>query len=351
MFSPRRKLKYKEEDIVKSHGLYLITAIIICMVIGCQQSETKKVSPFEQNSKLGRGVNIIGYDAIWDSFDQGRFQEKHFKLIKEAGFSTVRINLHPFRHMDSTTFEIRDHWWNVLDWAVENALVNDLMVILDMHEFHAMAHQTEARTPMWLSFWKQLASHLKESPNTVLFELLNEPFGNLTDKKWNQLLLEGLATVRETNPYRTVIIGPGHFNSMGHLDSLLLPEDDQNIIVTVHYYSPGRFTHQGAPWAGRADSIGIQWLGTEEEKQAIINDFQKTQDWAQKHNRPIFLGEFGVYDKADIESRTRYLSFVVETMESHGWSWAYWQFDSDFILYYIEDDHWNEPVLKALMSN
>jgi endoglucanase len=57
---------------------------------------------FEQNRKLGRGVNIIGYDPIWRARDQARFQEKHFRLLRAAGFSSVRINLHPLRHMDRT---------------------------------------------------------------------------------------------------------------------------------------------------------------------------------------------------------------------------------------------------------
>ena len=50
--------------------------------------------------RLGRGVNIIGYDPIWRSRDQTRFQEKHFRLLKEAGFQSVRVNLHVFGHMD-----------------------------------------------------------------------------------------------------------------------------------------------------------------------------------------------------------------------------------------------------------
>ena len=36
----------------------------------------------EQNRRLGRGVNILGYDPIWRSRDQARFQEKHFRLLK-----------------------------------------------------------------------------------------------------------------------------------------------------------------------------------------------------------------------------------------------------------------------------
>ena len=55
-----------------------------------------------------------------------------------------------------------------------------------------------------------------------------------------------------------------------------------------------------------------------------------------------------MYDKAPMESRVRYLTFLVGTMEKLGWSWAYWQFDSDFILYDVKNDKWIEPVRDAL---
>jgi endoglucanase len=51
-----------------------------------------------------------------------------------------------------------------------------------------------------------------------------------------------------------------------------------------------------------------------------------------------------------MESRLRYLEFVTRTMEKLGWSWAYWQFDSDFILYDVRSDKWVEPVLNALIA-
>lgn len=95
-------------------------------------AEQRSASAFSTNRRLGRGVNIIGYDPIWRSMDQARFKARYFGMIKEAGFSTVRINLHAFRHMDpDNDYALRDSWWQVLDWAVENALKADLMVILD----------------------------------------------------------------------------------------------------------------------------------------------------------------------------------------------------------------------------
>ena len=154
-----------------------------------QDTSAQGRDAFAQNKRLGRGVNVLGYDPIWKDRNQGRFQAEHFRLIREAGFSHVRINLHPFRDCGGT---IKDSYFQTLDRAVEQALANKLMVILDFHEF-------------------------------------------------------------------------------------------------------------------------------------------------------------GVYDKAEMASRVRYLDFVTRDVEERGWSWAYWEFDSDFILYDIPGKRWIEPVRGALV--
>ncbi len=305
---------------------------------------------FQQNNRLGRGVNIIGYDPLWRDPSKARFKDEYFKLIREAGFNHVRINLHPFRDraMDQQD-KLTEQYLKTLDWAVEQALANKLLVVLDFHEFQEMARQPKSKKPRMLAFWQQLAEHYKNAPPEVLFELLNEPNSELTPELWNELLRETLAVVRQINPKRTVVIGPGQWNNINMLEKLKLPDDDRHIIVTIHYYSPFDFTHQGAAWAGRKDKVGIAWKGTDSEKQAILTDFHKAQAWAEKHRRPLYLGEFGVYDRADMDSRVRWLSFVTREAEKLGWSWAYWQFDGDFIVYDIPNNRWVEPVLKALI--
>ena len=52
---------------------------------------------------------------------------------------------------------------------------------------------------------------------------------------------------------------------------------------------------------------------------------------------------------APMASRVRYAGCVGRTAEANGWSWAWWQFDSDFSLYDIERDVWVEPILHALI--
>jgi endoglucanase len=308
------------------------------------------VDAHSQNRRLARGVNIIGYDPLWGNREQARMQDKHFRLIKEAGFNHVRINLHPFKHMgDAPDYPIKPAWLETLDWAVEQALGQELLVILDMHEFNAMARDPEGLKPKYLAVWEQLAARYQGAPDTVLFELLNEPNGALTPALWNQFLLEPYAIARSTNPGRTLIIGPAFWNGIDHIEDLELPESDRNIIVTVHYYHPMAFSHQGAPWSEHGDHAGVTWKGTPAEQEAVVRHLDGVRVWAEGQNRPILLGEFGAYDKADMASRVRYTNFVARHAEHLGWSWSYWQFDSDFVVYDIDEDTWVKPILNALI--
>jgi endoglucanase len=332
-------------------NVMLIAVFIVLGHFCFGQMEAQSTSAKELCLKMGKGVNIIGYDnALWQDYTKGRFKEKYFKMIKEAGFSTVRINLHPFSAMDSAKI-INPKWLETLDWVVKNGLEAKLILILDMHEYNAMADDPIGKKELFLSVWRQLSVRYKNTPNDVIFELLNEPNQKLTTEIWNNYLQEAIKIVREANPNRTVIIGPGNWNGIESLKTLILPKEDQNIIVTVHFYHPMRFTHQGAPWSkDTKDLSGITWTGTADEKAEVETKLKVAADWSKENNRPIFLGEFGAYDKGDMESRVRYTNYVARIAENYGFSWAYWQFDSDFIVYNIDKEAWVMPILNALVN-
>ncbi len=330
--------------------LFLLMALMVGYAPSAIAVEPQAVDPYVQIKRLGRGVNILGYDPIWKNFHKARFKERHFKLIHDAGFQTVRINLNVLQRLNAgNRYRLSDAWLKTLDWAVKDALENHLMVILDLHNFTDVAKDPLGYKPRFLAFWKQISAHFQDSPDSVLFEILNEPNGKLTPALWNEFMHEALAIIRATNPTRTVVIGPPFWNGIDHLKDLSLPQDDHNIIVTVHYYVPMTFTHQGAPWVKEAAHLsGVTW-GSAEDRKRVEDDFARVQDWSAQHHRPILLGEFGSYDKAPMESRARYTAFVARTAESLGWAWTYWQFDSDFIVYDIDKDRWVEPLLKALI--
>ncbi len=332
---------------MKSLSVFFFALLVL--LVTNTNSYSQKTIASQQCEKLGRGVNIIGYDdALWKNHTQGRFKEDYFKMIKDAGFSNIRVNLHPFSHMDKS-YTIDPMWLATLDWVVQKGLEANLMIILDLHEYNAMADDPEAKKEMLFAVWRQLAPRYKDRPSQVIFELLNEPNRKLSVDLWNEYLVEMVKIIRETNPDRTLIIGPGNWNGIESLPTLKLPVNDKNIIVTVHFYHPMNFTHQGAPWSAENKHLkGITWNGTPEEMDLIVTSLKVAADWSKQNNRPIFLGEFGAYDKGDMDSRARYTAFVARTAEKLNFSWAYWQFDSDFIVYDIDKGQWVYPILHAL---
>jgi endoglucanase len=323
--------------------------LIIASLSVSAQTKWGKDFAFKQNEKLGRGVNIIGYDPLWKDSTKARMKDEHFKLIKEAGFSNVRIVISPFKFsMNDSTFAINPKFFTTLDWAIKTALKNKLMAIVDFHEHSAMQKDPLGTKPKLLAMWKQIAEHCKDYPKEVLFEIANEP--NMKPEIWNGIHSEAYKILRQSNPKRTIIIGTINGNQIKHLQDLTLPEDDRNIIVAIHYYSPIQFTHQGAPWSVKnKDLSGITWTQSDAEMKGVNDDFEIAQQWSKKYNRPLTLGEFGAYEKADMASRVKWTNYVARQAESNHWSWSYWQFDSDFILYDMKSQSWVETIKNALI--
>jgi endoglucanase len=298
---------------------------------------------------LHRGVNILGYDPIWRDSAKARFQKRHFAAIRRGGFDFVRVNLQAFRHMDGQN-RLDPIWLKRLDWVVQGATAAGLSVILDEHDFEPCSADPAMCRVRLGAFWDQVARRYRRAPSTVLFELLNEPHDKLDAAAWNALLKEMLAIVRRTNPARTVVIGPTQWNSLAALDTLDLPANDRAILVTFHYYEPFRFTHQGASWAKLADVHGVGW-GNDEDRARLDSDFDRVRDWSRRSGRPILLGEFGAYDKSGtpVALRAAYTAAVARAAERRGFPWAYWQFDSDFVVWDMKANDWVRPIKDALI--
>ena len=329
----------------------------------------------------------------------------------------------------------------------------------------------------WLSLWQQISQHYKSEPDSVFFELLNEPHDQLNNY-WAEYLKLGLAEIRKTNPNRIVIVGSKFSNSIRDLQSIDLPKNDKNLIATFHYYEPFEFTHQGAPWVDPVPPIGLNWsksdaslasgwenrswstnvsfrnenievdytegwaglflyygsflkdytqisfitnqslelsilcvfdqekaykfttpdvrtehkidlskcsdgsseidritiqnfspdpqhglvleniklIGNNKElslvtsvAKAMSTSLKRAAKWSKDNNRPLFMGEFGAYEQADMTSRIKWTSFVREEAEKQNIAWAYWEFGTNFGVYDREKSEWKNGLLKALI--
>jgi endoglucanase len=308
---------------------------------------------FTLNRRLGRGINFGNaleapvYEGEWGL----RLREEYFAVVAAAGFDSVRVPIRWSAHArKSEPYTIDPRFFERIDWVVEQALAHDLLIILDLHHMTEMMAGPDLYQPFFLALWAQIAERYRDAPPEVIFELLNEPHDRLTAEKWNEILPAAIALIRQTNPTRAIIVGPTQWNNIHQLPTLQLPADDRNLIVTFHYYDPFQFTHQGAEWvAGSNAWLGTTWTGSEAQQREITNAFDRAVAWAEREGRPLFLGEFGAYSRADLDSRARWTAFVARTAEQRGISWAYWEFGASFGAYELARADWNAALIEALV--
>ena len=274
---------------------------------------------------------------------------RHLDAVRDAGFDTVRL---PVRWDDRLAvrppYAVEPAWFARVDDAIRDAHARGLDVVLDVHRFDALSEDPDRHRPRLLALWDQIARRYA-GVGRLAFELLNEPHEPMTAERWNALLPEALAVVRAVSPLRAVLVGPARWNVVDALPALVLP-DDEHVHVTVHYYSPFRFTHQGAEWLGAAAGPpGTAW-GTAAERARVRTDLERAAAWARARGRALVLGEFGTHDVAAPADRAHWTECVRTEAERLGIDWIAWDLATGFGVYDVARDAWRTPLRDALLG-
>jgi endoglucanase len=234
----------------------------------------------------------------------------------------------------------------MVDWANKYGL----SLIIDVHHFDDMIYNPYQTLPRLQGIWKQIAERYANQPYSIYFEILNEPNASLTSDVWNDIYPQVLATIRESNPDRWVIIDGPFWSNWQTLDELRLA-DAPRIIASFHYYNPMEFTHQGVEWDSKyAQYVGMTWTGSESQRNDVDNSFNHVASWAENNNIPILLGEFGTYYKAPMNSRANWTQYVRQKAEEKNFSWAVWDFNAGFPIYNNSENQWYSELIDALMK-
>lgn len=299
---------------------------------------------------LGRGINFGNALDALDGGPELPLDEHCFDEVAGAGFDTVRLPVRWSAHAgDDPPYAIDPAFFRRVDAAVHAALGRGLNAVVNVHHYHALCAAPHEHAPRFLALWRQIAARYAGHGEGLVFELLNEPGDHLTASRWNTLLAQALAVVRESNPERTVIVGHAEHNDPRALPALVVP-DDGHLLATVHYYAPFDFTHQGAGWVAGAERwLGRTW-GTAADEDAVREDLAKVAAWGRDHRLGVFLGEFGAFSGAAMDSRERWTAFVRAEAERLGMGWAYWEFGTDFGAFDPERGAWREPLRRALLG-
>ncbi|MEM1508584.1 MAG: glycoside hydrolase family 5 protein [Thermofilaceae archaeon] len=277
-------------------------------------------------------------------------RDEFLKIIREAGFEAVRIPIRWSSHAEKNPpYAIDEKFFQRVDHVIDKALEQGLYVIINVHHYEEIMQKPLDQKERFMAIWQQISARYKDYPDRLIFELLNEPCNELTADIWNQLMRETIDIIRITNPTRKIVVGPVNWNSPYALQQLQLPENDENIIVTFHFYTPFEFTHQGAEWVSPSPRVGVKWYGTRLEQREVTRELDIAANWAEQYGGvPLLMGEFGAYSKADMESRIRWTYLVAREAEKRGIAWCYWEFAAGFGIYDQFRGRWRTELLEAL---
>ncbi len=154
----------------------------------------------------------------------------------------------------------------------------------------------------------------------------------------------------QTEPPYT--IDPAFFE---RIDWVLDQARRQRLIAMInmhHYDEPFQFTHQGAEWVnGSSAWMGTVWEGKGWEQATMRADLDIAKQIADQNGWQLYMGEFGAYSKADMASRVRWTSYLVQEAQARGIAWSYWEFGAGFGVYDCNAGAWRKELLRALIPD
>lgn len=280
--------------------------------------------------------------------------ERDLRNIKRAGFDSIRLPVRWDTHMARRApYAVDPAYIARVAQVVSQAQNAGLGVVLDVHHYEALVENPRSEARRFYALWTQISEYFADAPQTVYFELLNEPLYKTPMKDVNTLYVNAVKIIRKTNPNRIIIAGGNSWNSIdtiGDVDwSGVGWPRDPNIVATYHDYGPHEFTHQGATWSEPVMPLGRKWGGKADE-----NEFKLTFDQAAafkaKTGLRLFVGEFSVINKAPLAERNAWTEARRKAIEAQGTPWCVWDYSASFNIYDLETETWLPGALDALMG-
>lgn len=297
------------------------------------------------NTRLGPGINLgnaweskgtkgSSADCGWNNC----IRDEYFKIIKDAGFKSVRIPVRwNYDAAQNSPYTLDAGRLAGVKADIDLALAQGLTVIVNFHHYEelnnaAVYHSTnpsfyESEKARFLGLWKQVAKEMDAyDDDKIVLELLNEPH-DMEPEDVNDLMISAYKVVRENAPNKTIMFEGNGYSKFAQLTKLDLPADG-NIIVSGHYYEPFSFTHQGHGYD----------CGTKLTSSALSNiprHFKSYVDSITFHfpdvnggHVPMNMVEFGVStcggNGPSNSDRAKWTDAVIKEADAYGLSWQYW---------------------------
>ncbi|ACK72958.1 glycoside hydrolase family 5 [Gloeothece citriformis PCC 7424] len=303
------------------------------------------INPWTLRNMMGRGVNMkaaLGGKHNWWI----KYNPKHGEAIQKAGFNSVRVWFFwAGLNSGSPDYTLSPAALEDMENIINDLLNRNLVVVLVPMELGNYGEKNLTTNPSahkakYLSIWKQLADRFRNHSHRLVFDLFNEPHGELGKKELNDWHESVVPIIRKTNPTRVLIFNGDDWGTASTLKNIIIPpEAGQYVMGDFHYYWPMGFTHHG----------NQAWTGTVEQKNRVRVEFNKAVAWSKKYDIPVVCTEWGSNNIRSLSEREAYHLFIRDELLVRGFSYQQYAFsDGQFKMYDGFKHQWVYPTLRDI---
>ncbi|MBC2607262.1 glycoside hydrolase family 5 protein [Pelagicoccus albus] len=332
---------------------------------------------------VGNTLEAIGGETNWGN---PMVSEELIKLVKSRGFDAIRLPVSWNQYADQETAKIDDAWMDRVKEVVEICIENDMRTIVNIHwdggwlENNINPESKVANNQKQRAFWEQIATHLRDFDQRLIFASANEPHVETAEQmevlmSYHQTFVDTVRSTGGKNAYRVLVV-QGPVTDIAKTYELMRswPKDtvEDRLMAEVHYYTPYNFAglieeadwgkpfyYWGKEFHSETDAKHNSKFGEEEEALRLLGLMK--EQFADR-GIPVILGEFGAIHRLHLEgedlelhlaSVAHYLDFVTENALENGLLPFYWDCgntgDNGFGLFDRDSNSVaHESLLKAL---
>ncbi|MDA3853474.1 MAG: cellulase family glycosylhydrolase, partial [Bacteroidales bacterium] len=283
--------------------------------------------------------------------------------VRAKGFKTLRVPVTWQYHMgNAPDYTIEKEWLDRVEEVVNYGLDNGMTVILNIHHDEEWLMptyaQVESSKGQLEKVWTQIAERFKSYSQDLIFESLNEPRLTGSAEEWSggtaegrdcvnqyhQVAVDAIRAAGGNNGQRYIMISSYAASATDVAKGNLIFPSSSHLIASIHHYYPYELC---------LGDNGSDW-GTDADKQALDNEFDKIEQTFIAKGIPVIMGEWGNLNHDNEEDRVRHADYYAQGCLQRGICPIWWDNGSpdNFALIDRHTYEWLQPeIVNALVNN
>ncbi len=295
-------------------------------------SSVEVVVEMKTGWNLGNSLDVEGPDETF--WGNPVTTKAMINEVSNRGFNTLRVPVTwRFHQGPAPNYIVEESWLDRVEEVVNYGRANNMYVIVNVHHDDSWIIPTYEKgdevKDRLSKLWTQIAIRFKNYSDYVIFETLNEPRYENTPEEWtggtaegrdmvnqyHQVSLDAIRATGGNNSSRQIMISTYAASTIPQaMNDLVIPNNDERTIISLHSYFPFPFTLAGT------DNT---W-GTDGDKAQLEAEMDRIKAKFIDNGMAVVLGEWSSGNQNNLEDRLAHATYYAQAAAERGFASIWW---------------------------